>query len=433
MSDKSIATQSQLNAIYFQLNDLAENLAAHANAPLGFAHGFNFLHPVSFVDVYQNTINGYLDSHDDQVGEYVVVVNYAGVRYFCPAKTTALAGQPAMSGLPASLVAHLSAVSGASSANWVTDFAVTLASYVSSMNAQYLLPHARYGYWEAHRNVTVTSRAWTDDAGHVVGDSSVLIAVGGRVYEIPAKMSLKGTVKYWSNFELSADYSSRTQSTLTWNKNVYFNAADNSGNESSPGQFAYFWFTERNSTGTLPRAIRVLVNESQYGNSDNWLVMPPSTLVDPGFTVSSVKFHHIKTLFNTFNGGTSMAMAEYPTLPCVNGTCNSVATTPFMFTFNNDEGGNPIFVRVMSIAYAQGTADEKKYSFGNLVTFRNEDTDGGACSGPDNNVSLSWEDPFNLGYTAGEILNAHPIGTTIPDDVAPANLLWVNDDPLKPA
>lgn len=436
MSEQNVVTQAQLNAVYFYLNELADNLAAHANASLGPAHGFNFLHPVTFVDKYANTINGYLDDNDDTVGTHILIFNYEGVRYFCPAKLSSRAGQTAMSGLPTAITAYLAQVSGAGASNWVTEFAITLANYVSAMNVQYLLPHARLGYWEAHRNVTASSPdSWTDSAGHVTGTASVKIPIGGIVYKIPAKTTLQGTVKPWVGFELAADYKDRaTVDDVTWDKNVYRHDADNSGNQDNPGQFSYFHFTERNASGTLPRALRLIINASQYGTSTNWLVIPPDSPSVARYLTRSLYYRRLSELFpGTWIGGRKMGVSEYTDLTCLDGDCSSTVTDKYMFSFNNDGGNDPLICRVMAIAYAIGTDDEKRYSFGNKCQFQNKDTDGDIFSDPADNTYLRYSWPyFDVAWTDDEFVESLLIGEVIPDEIAVGSLIWHDDDPLKP-
>ena len=419
MADQSLSTQSALDAVYFQLTQLADNLAAHANAPLGIAHGFNFFHPLNFTDQYANAITSYVDDADNTVGDLAVTINIGGVRYFCPAKLTTLDGQTPMSGLPAEITAFLTASNGADETNWVTNFASALATYVNTMNAQYLLPHARLGYWESHRNVTAAPRTWTDSAGHVVGDVSVKIPVGGTVYEIPARTTLGGTVKPWLNFKFCADYDGIAP---RWYYNVYLHANDDN-------QVSYFYFTDDAisgvpaASGTLPRAIRLLVNKSPYGTDPTWFVMPPGSAIG-----------YVKQLFSTFLGSAALFVTSY-----------NVSGDSYKFTIldaNGSDNTTPAAVlRLLAIAYTTGQPNERRYSLGNLCCFRNNDEDGGWTffpiplpGGAAEGVSITREIP-TLAWWGGAWPppTTYYIGQTYAASATEiANLEWHASDPLAP-
>lgn len=427
MADQNISTQSTLNQVFFRLNDLADNLTAHANASLSDAHGINFLEPVNFTDKYGNLITAYVDSDTNNVGSLVVTFSYGGIRYYSPAKLTTLPGSTPMSGLPASVLAFLAATTGAATSNWVTEFTVALSTFVSNMNTGYLLPHSHRGYWEAHKDITAYSpRAWLDSAGHTVGDAAIRMAVGGVVYEIPAKLSMSGGVIYRRGFELAADLQTASFSTMLWNKNVYRRSRDGD-------QYGFFYFTERNASGTLPRAVRLLLNASRFGTDPNWLVLPPGN--------DGTTFTFINTLFPGFWTDpqvTSLRIRSYNDLTAVSGGTSGVVNTSYQFQFWDSSGNDSVHavavVRIMCIAYPAGSATEKKHSFGNLCAFRDNDTDGSwIFGGPDSSVGLSSEIPtFVPSYTNNQFVTSYTIGTVNLDEIAQANLIWHGSDPLAP-
>jgi hypothetical protein len=329
-----------------------------------------------------------------------------------------------MSGLPAEITAFLTASNGAGETNWVTNFASALAAYVNTMNAQYLLPHARLGYWEAHRNVTAAPRTWTDSAGHTVGDNSVKIPVGGTVYEIPAKTTLGGTVRPWLNFKFCADYDGISP---RWYYNVYFSAREDN-------QVGYFYFTDDATSGfltspaasgTLPRAIRLLVNKSPYGTEPTWFVIPPGSAVG-----------YVQQLFPTFLGSPGLFVTSY-----------NVSGDSYKFTIldANNVGALPAAaMRLLAIAYSTGQPSERRYSLGNLCAFRTENEEGGWSFFPPLGVPLPEEAASTISITreiptlaywggAWPPPTTYYIGQTYAaSDAEIANLEWHASDPLAP-
>lgn len=181
---KSIVTKGSLQPVLYSLNELSSNLAAHANATLSRAHGFNILSiPNGTFDVYGNDISKYLDNTSQVLGDYYLVFSYADKVYYAPASTTTLDGQTSNTGL-GSFQGPASSESLTNKASYITELAEEEQAKLQSINDA-LVAHSLESYSTVHGSLVVQRRDVKDSSGVVIGTHAALITYDGIVYEIP--------------------------------------------------------------------------------------------------------------------------------------------------------------------------------------------------------------------------------------------------------
>jgi len=170
-----ILTQSSLDSLKFNLQEVVSNLATHANESLSRAHGINLIQ------------SPYTDDHGNQVSAWQARWSVNGVLYYSPAATTALAGQPAVNGL---VDFSQSTAQSASETSWVTSNS-TIAVDPLDVNAL-ITAHSLLGHWEAHGGVVAITKDVFDSFGNKVGRNVLQITIADQLFEIPCDTQLGG-------------------------------------------------------------------------------------------------------------------------------------------------------------------------------------------------------------------------------------------------
>lgn len=182
----SLATQSDLDAINFSLQQLAENLAAHTNGSLSEGHGIGIF--PGYTDADGNDLTNYEDSNGDTVGTYHIRFIIGGVSYWVPGQISTLDGQASDHGL----TVNTQGIESRDGSSWVTKFVQDIAPYVDQVGVDYLLPHTELGHWEAHGGLAVSTATTTDNAGHTVGNRLIHFGWNGVVYTLVAHTRFGG-------------------------------------------------------------------------------------------------------------------------------------------------------------------------------------------------------------------------------------------------
>lgn len=200
---RTIATQAQLSTVNFELSQLIDNLAAHANDDQSDSHGLNFVNGPSN-DANGNDLSYYGDVNGDVVGTFQVGFLVNDQRVYVPAKITTLDGKPSTTGLTVTPVTD--AESGAGASSWVTNFDDDLTGLVQTILEQYLLPHTQLAYWEAHGGLMFVNpelahkgpvgsgsgAGWLDSSLHLVASASLRLKVDGLLISIPCSTRVGG-------------------------------------------------------------------------------------------------------------------------------------------------------------------------------------------------------------------------------------------------
>ena len=191
----AIATQTELGALNFAIQQATENLAAHVNGSLSEAHGIG-MYPGLADDGAGNDLTYYRDSNDDIVGYVYVRIVMNGVPYYVPAVVTTLAAKPATTGIADTDLSTYGIATGPGGSHWVTQFDLDVAQYIQEVLDTYLLPHVQKGYWEAHGNFsTPIPSIKVDSAGHTVGDTLLPIPVHGNYWDILGNLRFGGPLQ----------------------------------------------------------------------------------------------------------------------------------------------------------------------------------------------------------------------------------------------
>jgi hypothetical protein len=201
--NQTLVTQTALQPVQAALNEVATNLAAHANATLSKAHGINMLQfaPNSITDSDGNDISVYYDDHGDVIGTVFVTFVVNDVVYYAPANLTALAPQSPSTGVGVYGGSSSGSGSGSgsgtidSAATWITDVISQETSEVNLINTEVLIPHTQKGYWEVHGDMTAIEQTTFDSIGHIVGNFVIVLFWGGNTYQIPCTNRLGGMLQ----------------------------------------------------------------------------------------------------------------------------------------------------------------------------------------------------------------------------------------------
>lgn len=202
-AEKSILTQSSINNIKTWESQLAENLAAHANASLSKAHGMTYRYLLSpYLDSSGNDVGVYYDSGGDVVGYHQMQVTYNNTLYFVPLNSSMLDGQPAATGVP-STVGSISTTGGSA---WVTDFVSAAQQNMEATN-NLLLPHTQLSHWEAHTvsSYAVLPQSTVDSAGHTVGRYVLKLVYENQELFIPCDTRMGGPPQPARNISITID------------------------------------------------------------------------------------------------------------------------------------------------------------------------------------------------------------------------------------
>jgi hypothetical protein len=206
MSTQSIATQSQLGYVNFELTQLLNNLSAHLNADMSEAHGFNLIFgPVN--DGSGNNLSYYADASGNVVGNFQSSITIAGVQVYVPANITVLPGEDPSTGTD--ITPTLDPQTGAGPSNWVTQFEDQFSNQLITILESYLLPHTLIGYWEAHGGIALvnpetthqgaagsgSAEGWWSSAAVFVANASLLFNVSGATLRVPCSTRLGGPVQ----------------------------------------------------------------------------------------------------------------------------------------------------------------------------------------------------------------------------------------------
>ena len=270
MSAQSIATQSQLEYVDFTIAQVLDNLAAHANADLSTAHGFNLIFGPAD-DGHGNNLSYYSDAAGNLVGAFQLSVIIDGNQVCVPANITTLPGESSGSGT--SLDPTLDTQTGAGPSNWITEFEDQVSGLLTTILQSYLLPHTLDGYWEVHGGVILvepetthqgpsgsgSAEGWWSSAAIFVADASLVLSAGGATLRIPASTRLGGppqnvTLSGWETSALVAAKSPHKVSfppggSDTWNYTVGPVIATGTG----PFSYTYEYEVAGNYTGnTIP-------------------------------------------------------------------------------------------------------------------------------------------------------------------------------------
>ena len=190
MPIKSLATQSELHGLQDAVNVLAENLKAHASAPLGKAHGIQLVN--GYVDDAGNDLTTYQDSHGDIVADKFVAFCVDGILYYAPGATSTLAGQVSSVQAIADSAGEVTGTLGGSTL--ITDYTSLEILHAQNVNSLFL-EHTRLPHASAHQNMSAFLKTTLDSAGHTVGRYVVQLALGGTVYQVPCDRRLGGPVQ----------------------------------------------------------------------------------------------------------------------------------------------------------------------------------------------------------------------------------------------
>lgn len=191
--NNSISTQGASTDLKDALDQMAENLKAHAGASLSKAHGIQLVK--GYVDSSGNDLRVYADSNGDIVSNSstsapnFIQFTIGGVNYYAPAQTSALAGHASAEQTIADAARATSENQG--SAALITDYATLETLHASSLNAQ-VLEHAGRAHAAVHQNLSAVVKTTVDGAGHTVGNYVVRLSIAGAVYDIPADLRLGG-------------------------------------------------------------------------------------------------------------------------------------------------------------------------------------------------------------------------------------------------
>ena len=192
--NRSISTQSAVQSVNYALNEVASNLAAHANATLSRAHGLNLVKlPNGTLDQYGNDISKYADAAGNTIGDYYLELYYQNVIYYAPANGSSLPGQPASDGVGV-YDGGSAADSSSSDGALVTQIEGEALASLKGVNDGVLVPHTQKGLADTHGSVSVIPTPVFDASGIRIGDYSAIVSYGGQQFAIPCSNRLGGVV-----------------------------------------------------------------------------------------------------------------------------------------------------------------------------------------------------------------------------------------------
>lgn len=199
--ERAIATQTGLGELKSILNEIGENLSAHANRSLARTHGIELM--PGYIDGDGNDLTTYKNSNGGVVGTKIIRFQVNGQLYYAPANLTVLAGNPSSTGLINTAGDQL--FTGIGNSSWITDFTSEQFAQAQAINSL-VTQHNQLSHNETHPPVpkmTALAIVTLDTAGHVVGHYIVQMTVGGVVYNIPCDTYFGGPLQPPRNVALS--------------------------------------------------------------------------------------------------------------------------------------------------------------------------------------------------------------------------------------
>ena len=378
----SITTQSELADVNFALQELANNLGAHANGSLSEGHGINIF-PGRNPDPYGNDLTYFMDALGNVVGTYHICFLVDGIQYWVPGQATTLPGQDAARGVTD---INLSSLVGSGGDNWITKFTNTVQTYISQVQDTYLIPHTRLGHWQAHGTLIVEPQTTYNSAGVEVGNYIIRLGVNGGELKIVANTRFSGPVQWWHNFDFACNTASQN-GLGPWQANYCKMGADDN-------QYGYFFYRDRIPfSGTLPR--QVIFQLWSYGNflthpEGSWADIPAAGgAVDDSWWGGGDIWHPVY--------GSPGGPYTWPEFTAYNLTHPQTAGLIRVHTRTGNDGGEvEVSLRVKVISN-YGIGGPTRISYSDPCQFFANDEDGcGLISGPDTNGSVSYKSTLGV-------------------------------------